>query len=309
MHLSEKTKKILSWYESDCPGVKRNLAAFLTHGKLAHTGRLLIYPVDQGFEHGPLKSFSANPPAYDPHYHFSLAVEAGVSGFAAPLGLLEAGADTFAGAIPTILKMNSANTLTRLGSTPTDANQAITASVEDALRLGCSAIGFTIYPGSDTTYDMFEEAQALAREAKAKGLAVVIWSYPRGAFSKKGETALDVVGYATHMAALLGAHIIKVKLPSDHLEFDASKAAFSSSLHRYSELSNRVAHIRQCAFEGRRLLIFSGGETKNEDGLLEDVKAICKGGGHGSIMGRNVFQRPRKEALQLLSQVIQLYQA
>lgn len=309
MVISDRVKKILSWYESDTPGVKRNLAAFLTQGKLAQTGYLVIYPVDQGFEHGPVRSFSMNPEAFDPLYHFSLAVDAGLSGYAAPLGMLEAGADSYAGAMPTILKMNSGNTVTRLGSAPLESDQAVTASVDDALRLGCSAIGFTIYPGSDKTYDLFEEMRTLSFEAKAKGLAVVVWSYPRGHMTKAGETALDVVAYGTHMAALLGAHIIKVKLPSDHIEYEASQKAYASYTKDFSQLSERVAHICQCAFAGRRLVIFSGGESKDRAGVLKDAHAIKAGGGHGSIMGRNAFQRPRQEALDLLSDMIDIYRS
>lgn len=307
MHFSKQTQEILSWYESDSPGTKRNLAHFLTQGHLANTGRLIIYPVDQGFEHGPIRSFSANPDAFDPHYHYSLAIEAGLSGFAAPLGLLEAGAGTFAGAIPTILKMNSGNLLTRLSSTPLESDQAITSRVDDALRLGCSAIGFTVYPGSDKTYDLFEEIRDISFEAKSKGLAVVIWSYPRGNMSKAGETALDIVSYSAHMAALLGAHIIKVKLPSDHVEDKAAQEAYAANAENISHLSTRVAQVRQCAFHGRRLVIFSGGESKDKDQVLSEAKAIKEGGGHGSIIGRNVFQRPKAEALQLLSDMVEIY--
>src|SRR6201990_1130576 len=161
MKISRKVKEILSHYESDSPGTKANLARILMEGKLGGTGKVLILPVDQGFEHGPARSFAPNPPAYDPHYHFQLAIDAGLSAYAAPLGPLEAGADTFAGQIPLILKMNSANSLSRLKK---DAAQAVTASVGDALRLGCSAIGFTIYPGSDAAYDQMEEIRELAEE-------------------------------------------------------------------------------------------------------------------------------------------------
>jgi fructose-bisphosphate aldolase, class I len=146
MRISQRVKKILAGYESDNPGTKGNLARILSHGRLGGSGRVVILPVDQGFEHGPARSFAPNPDAYDPHYHFQLAIDAGLNAYAAPLGMLEAGADSFAGAIPTILKMNSANSLARAKE---DADQAITASVGDALRLGCSAVGFTIYPGSD----------------------------------------------------------------------------------------------------------------------------------------------------------------
>ena len=216
MKISSKVKKILACYESDNAGTKTNLARILMHGKLGGTGKMVILPVDQGFEHGPDRSFAVNPDAYDPHYHFQLAVDAGLSAYAAPLGMIEAGADTFAGAIPTILKVNSSNSLHNGGTAP---HQATTASVKDALRLGCSAIGFTIYPGSDAAFDMFEEIREMSEEAKSYGLASVIWSYPRGGdLSKIGETAMDICAYAAHMAALLGAHIIKVKPPTQALE-------------------------------------------------------------------------------------------
>ena len=130
MKITRKVKEILDWYESDTPGTKSSLASLLMHGKLGGTGKLVILPVDQGFEHGPARSFAANPAAYDPHYHFELAIEAGLNAYAAPLGMLEVGADTFAGAIPLILKANSSNSLTPKDQAP---NQAVTATVKDAL--------------------------------------------------------------------------------------------------------------------------------------------------------------------------------
>src|SRR5687768_2372980 len=170
------------------------------HGRLGGSGKMVILPVDQGFEHGPARSFAPNPAAYDPHYHYQLAIDAGLSAYAAPLGALEAGAGTFAGQIPTILKVNSSN------SWATCVDQAVTGTVDDALRLGCSAIGFTIYPGCDNVFEMMEEIREMSAEAKAVGIATVIWSYPRGGnLSKEGELALDVGAYAAHMAALLGA--------------------------------------------------------------------------------------------------------
>src|SRR5262247_780140 len=235
--ISRTVKKILDNYESDCPGTKANLARILMHGKLGGSGKMVILPVDQGFEHGPARSFAPNPVAYDPHYHYQLAVDAGLNAYAAPLGPLEAGADSFAGAVPTILKVNSANSLS------TNKDQAVTASVKDALRLGCSAIGFTIYPGSEDQYEMFEEIRDLASEAKSYGLAVVIWSYPRGGkLDRAGETALDVCAYAAHMACLLGAHIVKVKPPTDVLWQPEAKAAYEKAQVDRSTLAARVKH-------------------------------------------------------------------
>lgn len=306
MRITQRVKKILSYYESDNPGTKANLARILMHGRLGGTGKLLILPVDQGFEHGPARSFAANPEAYDPHYHFQLAVDAGLSAYAAPLGALEAGADSFAGAVPLILKMNSANSLNRDRE---GASQAVTAGIRDAIRLGCSAIGFTIYPGSDNAYMMFEELRDLAEEAKEFGLAVVVWSYPRGGdLSAEGETAIDICAYGAHMAALLGAHIIKVKLPTAHLELEAAAKVYREREIDISSLARRVEHVVQSCFNGRRLVVFSGGATKDLEAVYEDIRAIRDGGGAGSIIGRNSFQRPREEAMQMLDQIIQILQ-
>lgn len=307
MQLSQTVKKILSNYESDNPGVKSNIARLLSHGEVGNTGRMVIFPVDQGFEHGPDRSFSMNPAAYDPHYFFDLAVESGVSAFAAPLGLLEAGADTFAGQMPLILKMNSGNTMTRFAKQPLDSDQAITASISDALRLGCSAIGFTVYPGSDHTYEMYEEIRALSEEAKACGLAVVIWSYARGNMSKAGETSIDAISYGAHMACLLGASIVKVKLPTEHVEYMESEGAYRTAKFDFSTLTKRVEHIVRCCFNGRRLVVFSGGETKDPANVYAEARAIRDAGGNGSIIGRNCFQRPKGEALELFNELAKIY--
>ncbi|MGC2854831.1 class I fructose-bisphosphate aldolase [Novispirillum sp. DQ9] len=306
MRITPTVRTILDAYESDSPGTKANLARMLMHGALGGTGKMVILPVDQGFEHGPARSFAANPAAYDPHYHFQLAIDAGLSAYAAPLGMIEAGADTFAGAIPTILKVNSANSLAPGKDNPT---QAITAGVGDALRLGCSAIGYTLYPGSELAYDMLDDLRELIAEAKAVGLATVVWSYPRGGFlSAKGETALDICAYAAHMACLAGAHVVKVKLPTDALELDAAKAVYEAEDIPRATLAERVAHVVRACFEGRRIVVFSGGGRKGAEGLYEDARAIRDGGGNGSIIGRNSFQRPRAEALELLGRLIAIYQ-
>jgi class I fructose-bisphosphate aldolase len=303
MKVTRIVKKILSHYESDNPGTKTNLARILMQGKLAGSGKMIILPVDQGFEHGPARSFAPNEAGYDPHYHYQLAVDAGLNAYAAPLGPLEAGADSFAGAIPTILKMNSANSL-YCGN----PNQAVTASVQDALQLGCSAIGFTIYPGSDDMFDMFEEIKELSREAKDYGIATVIWSYPRGGnLSKDGETAIDICAYAAHMACLLGAHIVKVKLPSDHLENPEATKVYKEQNIPIGTMAERVRHVVQSCFNGRRMVVFSGGGKKGDQGVFDDATAIRDGGGNGSIIGRNSFQRSKADALELLNSITNIY--
>jgi class I fructose-bisphosphate aldolase len=305
MKITPEVKKILSHYESDNPGTKANLARILMHGRLGGTGKLVILPVDQGFEHGPARSFAKNPDAYDPHYHFQLAIDAGLSAYAAPLGFLEAGADTFAGQIPLIIKVNSSNSFAPKSSSP---NQAVTASVADALRIGASAIGFTIYPGSHDMFELMEEIRDMAEEAKAVGLAVVIWSYVRGEdISKEGETAMDTSAYAAHIAALLGAHIIKVKPPTAHLEQAEAKKVYEAEKISIKTLTERIAHVKQACFAGKRLVVFSGGNAKGEGELMDEIRAIRDGGGNGSIIGRNTFQRPRAEALALLDNIIKVY--
>ena len=300
MRVTQKVKKILDWYEGDPPGVKANLARILSTGKLGGTGKVVILPVDQGFEHGPARSFAPNPPAYDPHYHYQLAIEAGLNAYAAPLGMIAAGADTFAGQIPTILKVNNANSLA------TNKDQAVTAGVKDALRLGCAAIGFTIYPGSEYAYDQMEELRELTAEAKANGLAVVVWSYPRGGnLDRAAETALDICAYATQMAALMGANIIKVKPPTAVIGLDAAKKSYEKI--DGSTLAKRVEHVMQCAFNGKRVVVFSGGEAKDLDGVYEEIRGLRDGGASGSIIGRNTFQRPKELAIEMLNKIIDIY--
>ena len=305
MKITRNIKRILSYYESDNPGVKANLARVLMSGKLGGTGKLVILPVDQGFEHGPARSFAKNSLAYDPHYHFKLAIDAGLSAFAAPLGMLEAGADTFAGQIPLIMKINSSNSLSNEKTAP---SQALTGSVSEAIRLGCSAVGFTIYPGSEMALDMISDIQEIAVEAKDAGLAVVVWSYPRGGnISKEGETAIDIVSYAAHMAALVGAHIIKVKPPTSYIEQDEAKKVYLSENIPISSLNERIKHVVQSCFNGKRLVVFSGGSSKDKESLLEEIKELYLGGASGSIIGRNSFQRPYTEAIALLNQIIDIY--
>ena len=305
METTARVREIIGWYSADNPGTKANLARMLNHGTLAGTGRMVILPVDQGFEHGPARSFAPNPPAYDPRYHFDLAIEAGCNAYAAPLGFLEAGAAEFAGEIPLILKLNNHDVL----HDEKDPFSAVTGSVGEALRLGCAAIGFTIYPGSAMAGRMYEQIRALAEEAKRAGLAVVVWSYPRGSgISKAGETAIDVVAYGAQIAAQLGAHILKVKLPSDQIEQEEARKAYEKHAIPIRTLAERVRHVVQSSFDGRRILIFSGGAKKeNDEEIVNEARAIRDGGGFGSIIGRNSFQRRRPDALKLLRRIMAVY--
>lgn len=297
---------ILDEYNSDNAGTLSNIYKLLMHGKLGGTGKLVILPVDQGFEHGPTRSFAPNDKGYDPDYHFELAIEAGLNAYAAPLGFLEAGAGKYAGRIPLILKLNNSDLLMSSG----DPCPAVTGSVRDALRLGCSAIGFTIYPGSEARNTMYEQIRKLAFQAKSHGLAVVIWSYPRGkGISKDGETAIDIAAYAAQIAAQLGAHIIKVKLPTDFIEDESSKKMIEKHNIPIKTQAERVRYVVKSAFNGKRIVIFSGGASKDLESLYKEVEAIHEGGGFGSIIGRNTFQRPKEDALEMLDKIINIYKS
>lgn len=302
--MTKRVQEILSYYQSDSPGTRTNLARLLMSGRLGGTGRLVILPVDQGFEHGPARSFAQNPSGYNPHYHFKLAIEAGCNAYAAPLGFLEAGAAEYAGQIPLILKLNNSDSLFK----DDDPNQAVTGSVDDALRLGCSAVGYTIYPGSAYSQEMYENLREIAEEAKAVGLAVVVWSYPRGGtLTKAGETGIDVACYAAQIAAQLGAHIIKVKVPTDHIEQAEAKKVYVAQKIPISTPAERIRHVVQSSFDGRRIVIFSGGAKGEDQKVFDEVRGIRDGGGFGSIIGRNSFQRSKPEALKFLETVMKIY--
>lgn len=303
--MTDQVRKILDCYRGENPGVLTNLARMLNHGRLAGTGRMIILPVDQGFEHGPARSFAPNPPAYDPAYHFKLAIDAGLNAYASLLGFLEATAAEFAGEIPLILKLNAHDLLHE----EKDPLGGQIASVSDALRLGCVAIGYTIYPGTAERRLQYEQLREVASEAKAAGLVVVVWSYPRGGgLSKKGETALDVIAYGAQIAALLGAHIIKVKMPTAHLELPDAKKVYEEMKIPCATATERVRHVVQSALNGRRIVLFSGGPKEDDKALFAEAHAIRDGGGFGSIIGRNSFQRDKTAALRLLEEITRIYQ-
>ena len=223
---SARVDEILSWYQDDSPQALANLRRILEHGRTGGSGKLVVLPVDQGFEHGPTRSFAPNPAGYDPRYHAQLAIDAGCSAHALPLGACKMVAPEFASDLPLILKCNSADGL-YVGADP---EPAVTAAVEDAVRLGCAAVGFTIYPGSSARNRMYENLRHLAREAADAGLPLVVWSYPRGSgVSEQGRTAVDVVAYAAHLACQLGAHIVKVKPPTDVIESAAARKVLERS--------------------------------------------------------------------------------
>ncbi len=304
MAYTERVKQILSWYPSETPGLLTNLARLLNTGTLAGTGKLVILPVDQGFEHGPARSFAPNPAGYDPDYHAQLAIDSGCNAYAAPLGFLDAVAGKLNGEIPLILKLNNSDSLSKV-----EPMSALTASVKDAVRLGCVAVGYTIYPGSAARNQQYQDLRDLILEAKGYGLPTVLWAYPRGNLSKDGEQAIDVIAYAAQISAQLGAHIIKLKPPKDFIEQAEAKKVFEKYSIPTKTMAERVKHVVQSAFNGKRIVIFSGGESQETSALLEQIKGIREGGGFGSIMGRNAFQRPHAESVTLLKDVMNIFKS
>ena len=303
MKATDKVNEILSWYSHENSGTLENIERLLMSGYLSGTGKLVILPVHQGFEHGPAKSFAPNPEGYDPDYHFRFGIEAGCNAYAAPLGFLQHGAKEYANKIPLILKLNNSDSLYS-----GDPTQTMTSTVDDAVRIGCAAVGFSIYPGSNSSPQMYEELREITREAKSKGLAVVVWSYPRGGNLKKAdETAIAVVAYAAHIAAQMGANIIKIKPPSDYISNDEMKSIYEKNNISISTLPDRVAHCVKSSFNGKRIVIFSGGPAKGTDEIMKEIKDISKGGGFGSIVGRNSFQRPFEEGISLMKDIMNIY--
>lgn len=301
--MSERVEKILANYAGENPGIIGNLRRILNTGRLAGTGKVVILPVDQGFEHGPARSFAPNPPGYDPAYHPGLAVSAGCNGYAAPLGFIESIAHEYAGRLPLILKVNNSDSL----GGPEAPCSALTSAVDDALRLGCTAVGYTIYPGSGLRNQMYQDLRDLINEARAAGLPTIVWSYPRGDLPKEAETAVDVVAYAAQIACQLGAHVVKVKPPTEVVYEKAAKKAYENI--PIGTLAERVRHVVQSAFNGKRIIIFSGGAAKATDAVLEEIREIAKGGGYGSIVGRNAFQRSESDAVKLLHDIMDIHAA
>jgi fructose-bisphosphate aldolase, class I len=303
--MTPRVREILSWYGADNIGTLTNMARIFNTGRIAGSGKLVIYPVDQGFEHGPARSFAKNPNAYDPAYHFNLAIESGCNAYAAPLGSLEVCARDYAGDIPLILKINNSDSLMDNKAGPISA---LTSGIDDALRLGCVGIGFTIYPGSTERKQMYEEIAQATREAKKAGLAVIIWAYPRGKdLSKEGETAVDVVSYAAQIACQLGANIVKVKPTTAHIEQAEAKKVFEANNIRVDDMAARTRHLVDSCFHGKRVVICSGGATKSTEEVLEECRGMATGGAFGMIMGRNAFQRTKKDAIKLIHDIQDIF--
>jgi class I fructose-bisphosphate aldolase len=296
----ERVKEMLSWYKyTNTTEQQKNLSKILNYGRIGGTGKLMILPIDQILEHGPGLAFEPNPVMYDPLEQAQFAVDGGFNAFAAPLGSLERGYEILARhKVPTILKVNSHTLMIPDSENP---KPSVLSWIDDAIRLGCSAVGFTLYPGSLHSNEMEQQARALIADARKAGLITILWIYPRGEGLIKGkERAVDVIAYGVALGVSLGSQIIKVKLPVDGYGIASNQEMDIYDKVSTNTLTDRIKLVMKAAYNGHRIVIHSGGDFTDNETLQDEIKSIKDGGAFGSIMGRNAFQRPREEALSLI---------
>jgi class I fructose-bisphosphate aldolase len=257
-------------------------------------GKLMILPIDQGLEHGPI-DFLDNPESEHPHFQFELAVKGGFSAVACHVGLANKYYSEYAGKIPLVLKLNGRTNI----PANDDAFSACDASVEDAVRLGADAVGYTLFVGSPRQADDIAQLTEVRKDAEKHGLPLIVWAYPRGSAieSKGGIDSLYAVDYAAREALELGADVVKVNFPTPVNKYCPEKYQMTKDW----DLGQRIRKVRLSA--GRSFLIFSGGSKISEDELLDRVKAGIINGGNGVIFGRNLWQRPFDEAVELARKI------
>ena len=259
-------------------------------------GTLLFLPIDQGLEHGP-RDFFPNPPAKDPEFQLRLAKEGGFSGIVFQIGIAEKYMQKYAGTVPLVLKLNGK---TEIPSDKQPISPCI-ATVEDAVRLGADAVGYTLYVGSPIQAQDFEQFRKVREDADRFGMPIIVWSYPRGEAidTKGGRDSFYAVDYAARVANELGADIVKVNVPKINPENDA-KAPKPYNAMQVS-VEDAVRQVIESA--GRTLVLFSGGEMQGEEDVIQKARVAMDGGATGLIFGRNVWQRPFEDALALSGQI------
>jgi class I fructose-bisphosphate aldolase len=275
------------------PGKRARLRRLLFEFGPGH-GTLLFLPIDQGIEHGP-RDFFPNPASKDPEYQFHLAAEAGYSAIACQIGLATKYYPDYAGQVPLILKVNGKTDI----PPSDDALSTTNASVEDAVRLGADAVGYTLYVGSPRQDADLHQLQGVREDCDRYGMPLIIWAYPRGAYVEKkgGQKSLYAIDYGARLAMEMGADVVKLNLPSPDPHPDSPAP--------YNELEvtqeEAVGHVVSSA--GRSLVVLSGGSRLDDDHLLEQTRFIMECGGSGVIYGRNVWQREHSEALEVIEQI------
>ena len=258
------------------------------------SGTLLLLPIDQGIEHGP-RDFFPNPDSKDPEYQFRLAAEAGYSAIACQIGLAEKYYPDYAGQVPLLLKVNGKTDV----PPSDDALSTTNASVEDAVRLGADAVGYTMYLGSPRQGDDLHQLKGVREDCDRYGMPLVIWAYPRGKYiaEKGGQNSLYAIDYAARMAMEQGADIVKLNLPSPDAHAD------SPAPYNDIDVTQEEAVQQVVASAGRSLVVLSGGSKVDDDKLLDQTRLIMEAGGSGVIYGRNVWQREHSEAIEIVEQI------
>ncbi len=264
-------------------------------------GHMMFLPIDQGMEHGPV-DFFPNPPSANPEFQFNLAKEVNFSGIALHLGLAEKYATKYAGRVPIVLKINGK---TRIPS-DSHALSPMTASVEDAVRIGADAIGYTLYVGSPSQVADFTQFRKVKADADRYGMPVIMWAYPRGeAIEKKGgRNSLYAVDYAARMAAELGADVVKLNVPN----VDPKKKSQQPPPYDTLDLNYEDSVRKVVESAGKTLVLFSGGSKISDDDLISRAKTCIDVGANGLIFGRNLWQREWEDAVKISKRLRELLQ-
>jgi class I fructose-bisphosphate aldolase len=281
------------------PGKKARLHDMMyDHG--VGNGTLLVLPIDHGLEHGPI-DFMGAPYAADPHHQFRLAVEGGYNAIACQIGFAERYFPEYAGQVPLILKVNG-----KTNVPPDDqAHSPLNASVEDAVRLGAHAVGYTLYVGSPQQSRHHEDLAVVRAECERYGLPLVVWGYPRGEAmeARGGRDSIYAVDYAARAAMELGADVVKLNVPTKSEKDDRMPEAYRELEWDYAEGARRVTASAQ-----NTMVLFSGGSKESETDLMEKARMVMDAGATGLIFGRNMWQRPLDEALRVTADVKELFQ-
>jgi class I fructose-bisphosphate aldolase len=309
------------WAHSDRnPQVLRSLQSLFDHGRLAGTGYLSILPVDQGIEHSAGASFAPNPVYFDPENIVKLAIEGGCNAVASTFGVLGSVARKYAHKIPFIVKVNHNELLTY----PNKFDQILFGTIKEAHEMGATAVGATVYFGSEESGRQIVEIAKAFSAAHELGMATILWCYLRNPKFKTKEgdmhTAADLTGQANHLGVTIEADIIKQKLPERNggynlLNVESAYGKTNPKIYTDLTSDNPIDLVRyQVAncYMGRCGLINSGGESKGAGDMADAVRTAVinkRGGGMGLISGRKAFQRPMAEGVQLLNAIQDVYLA
>ncbi len=266
-------------------------------------GTMMFLPIDQGLEHGP-RDFFVNPAAADPEFELRLSHAGNFTGIVYQIGIASKYMYQYAGKVPLVLKLNGKTEI------PSDTQplSPLLAGVEDAVRLGALAVGYTLYVGSAMQTEDFKQFALVRKEAEAMGMPIIVWSYPRGEFvdAKGGKDSFYAIDYAARVAAEVGADVIKVNVPKVGLPQEKLGKMPKEYVQANSEMSQEDATRAVVHAGGRSFMLFSGGEKESDADLVHKARLAMDAGATGLIFGRNMWQRPMEAALSMAHQMSDL---